>query len=80
MAQRTKESVASHVQLELEDLQSATTLPFRQLLDAKRITEALERAGLTWGNLDAVAATSGPGLAGSLWSLGPDSRRISPSS
>ena len=46
MAQRTRESVASHVQLELEELQSATTLPFRQLLDAKRITEALERAGV----------------------------------
>ena len=28
--------------------------------------EAMERAGLTWNDLDAVAATSGPGLAGSL--------------
>ncbi|HWE50174.1 MAG TPA: tRNA (adenosine(37)-N6)-threonylcarbamoyltransferase complex transferase subunit TsaD [Bryobacteraceae bacterium] len=28
--------------------------------------EALERAGLGWKDLDAVAATSGPGLAGSL--------------
>jgi N6-L-threonylcarbamoyladenine synthase len=28
--------------------------------------EALERAGLTWKDIDAVAATSGPGLAGSL--------------
>jgi hypothetical protein len=46
MAQRSKESVASHVQLELEELQSAKTLPFRQLLDAKRIMEALERAGI----------------------------------
>src|SRR5580698_614471 len=30
------------------------------------VREALERAGLTWTGLDAVAATSGPGLAGSL--------------
>ncbi len=30
------------------------------------VREALERAGLTWSGLDAVAATSGPGLAGSL--------------
>jgi hypothetical protein len=46
MAQRTKESVASHVQTELEELQSATTLPFRQLLDAERITAALARTGV----------------------------------
>jgi N6-L-threonylcarbamoyladenine synthase len=30
------------------------------------VREALELAGLTWAGLDAVAATSGPGLAGSL--------------
>src|ERR1700679_1397658 len=30
------------------------------------VREALEIAGLTWSDLDAVAATSGPGLAGSL--------------
>lgn len=30
------------------------------------VREALEGAGLNWGSLDAVAATSGPGLAGSL--------------
>jgi N6-L-threonylcarbamoyladenine synthase len=30
------------------------------------VREALEQAGLTWSDLDAVAATSGPGLAGSL--------------
>src|SRR5579863_2929985 len=30
------------------------------------VREALERASLTWKGLDAVAATSGPGLAGSL--------------
>jgi N6-L-threonylcarbamoyladenine synthase len=30
------------------------------------VREALERASLTWKDLDAVAATSGPGLAGSL--------------
>ncbi len=30
------------------------------------VREALELAGLTWSDLDAVAATSGPGLAGSL--------------
>src|SRR5271154_2917884 len=30
------------------------------------VREALDRASLTWSDLDAVAATSGPGLAGSL--------------
>src|SRR5580658_10532055 len=30
------------------------------------VREALELARLTWSDLDAVAATSGPGLAGSL--------------
>jgi N6-L-threonylcarbamoyladenine synthase len=30
------------------------------------VREALGQAGLTWGDLDAVAATSGPGLAGAL--------------
>jgi tRNA N6-adenosine threonylcarbamoyltransferase len=30
------------------------------------VREALATAGLSWGDLDAVAATSGPGLAGSL--------------
>jgi N6-L-threonylcarbamoyladenine synthase len=30
------------------------------------VREALDRASLTWKDLDAVAATSGPGLAGSL--------------
>src|ERR1700686_680048 len=30
------------------------------------VREALERAAITWNDLDAVAATSGPGLAGSL--------------
>jgi N6-L-threonylcarbamoyladenine synthase len=30
------------------------------------VREALERAALTWKEIDAVAATSGPGLAGSL--------------
>jgi N6-L-threonylcarbamoyladenine synthase len=30
------------------------------------VREAMERAGLTWKDLSAVAATSGPGLAGSL--------------
>jgi N6-L-threonylcarbamoyladenine synthase len=30
------------------------------------VREALERASITWKDLDAVAATSGPGLAGSL--------------
>ena len=30
------------------------------------VREAMERAGIDWSGLDAVAATSGPGLAGSL--------------
>jgi len=30
------------------------------------VREALEQAGLTWRDIDAVAATSGPGLAGAL--------------
>ncbi len=30
------------------------------------VREAMERAGLVWKDLDAVAATSGPGLAGAL--------------
>ena len=30
------------------------------------VREALEQAGLTWRDLDGVAATSGPGLAGAL--------------
>src|SRR5271156_2761989 len=30
------------------------------------VREALAQAGLAWNDLDAVAATSGPGLAGSL--------------
>jgi N6-L-threonylcarbamoyladenine synthase len=30
------------------------------------VREAMDRAGVTWKDLDAVAATSGPGLAGSL--------------
>lgn len=30
------------------------------------VREALERAGVTWSGIDAIAATSGPGLAGSL--------------
>jgi N6-L-threonylcarbamoyladenine synthase len=30
------------------------------------VREALDRGGVIWGDLDAVAATSGPGLAGSL--------------
>ena len=30
------------------------------------VNEALQKAGLAWGDLSAVAATSGPGLAGAL--------------
>jgi len=48
MAQRTKKSVARHVQLELEELQSAKRMPFRQLLDAQRIMAALQRAGMNF--------------------------------
>lgn len=46
MAYRTKESVSRHVQLALEKLEADKELPFRQLLDEKRLQAALERGGV----------------------------------
>jgi hypothetical protein len=46
MAHRTKESVFSHVQSELKELQAKGGLPFRDLLDEERILAALNRAGI----------------------------------
>jgi hypothetical protein len=46
MAKRTKEAVSRHVQKELRELESAEGVPFRQLLDERRIIAALQRAGV----------------------------------
>jgi hypothetical protein len=48
MGYRTKESVSRHVQLEHEKLEADRGLPFRQLLDEKRLQAALDRAGVTF--------------------------------
>jgi hypothetical protein len=48
MVQRIKEVVASHVQSECSELESAAGLPFRQLLDEERIWAALDRAGVVF--------------------------------
>jgi hypothetical protein len=48
MAHRTKEALAGHVQLEFERLESEEGLPFRELLDEKRLRDALQRAGVKW--------------------------------
>jgi hypothetical protein len=48
MAQRIKEEIVSHVQSELKELESSQGLPFRELLDEKRIKEALARAGVSF--------------------------------
>ncbi len=46
MAQRTKESVACQVELEIENLESSGGLPFRELLSAETIMAAVEDAGV----------------------------------
>jgi hypothetical protein len=46
MAHRSKEALSSHVQSELERLESAEGLPFRELLDEQRLMTGLERAGV----------------------------------
>ncbi len=46
MAHRTKESVLSQVQTELGALNSASGLPFRELLSGEKILSALEQAGI----------------------------------
>ena len=46
MAQRSKEAVAGHLQTERRKLEAAEGLPFRHLLDARRIKTALEHAGV----------------------------------
>ena len=48
MAQRTKESVSSHLQSELRAAQTSEGLPFRDLLNCERIMVALERVGFTY--------------------------------
>ena len=64
MAQRIKEEIVSHVQSELKELESSQGLPFRELLDEKRIKEALARAGVSFRKrvfdpMTALAALSG---------------------
>lgn len=46
MAQRIREAVVSHVQSEVEELESSAGLPFRELLDEERIKTALDHAGI----------------------------------
>lgn len=46
MAQRTKDSVSG----QLQDLQASQGLPFRQVLSAERIAEAIESAGVEFRN------------------------------
>lgn len=48
MAHRSKEALASHVRSELRKLQTGEGLPFRELLDEKRIVLALQRAGIVF--------------------------------
>lgn len=48
MAQSTKGATLCQVQSELEMLKAAEGLPFRRLLDERRITDALEQAGVTY--------------------------------
>lgn len=44
MAQRSKDSVASHVQSQVQSLADSPGLPFQQLLDEQKIFAALQRA------------------------------------
>lgn len=48
MANRTKESARGQVQSELQDLESAKGLPFRELLNEERILTALEAEKVTF--------------------------------
>lgn len=48
MAQRTKERLSCHVQLQRKDLDSSVGLPFRDVLSEERIDAALQRAGTTY--------------------------------
>jgi len=48
MADCTKEPLFCQLQCEHNELESSPGLPFRQLLDAKRILRALDRAGVTF--------------------------------
>ncbi len=48
MANRTKESVSCQVQSERERLESSPGLPFQDVLDAKKIIDALDRAGVSY--------------------------------
>lgn len=46
MAHRTKESVFSQLQLEMQDLESSNGLPFRELLSENRVLSGLNRLGV----------------------------------
>ncbi len=48
MAHRSTEALASQVQLERERLASEDGLPFRELLDERRLTTALKKAGVVF--------------------------------
>jgi hypothetical protein len=48
MAYRTKESVSCQVQSERERLESSPGLPFKDLLDAGKVMDALARAGISF--------------------------------
>ena len=48
MAQYTKESLVCQLQCEQKTLESSPRLPFRELLDERRILEALKRAGVAF--------------------------------
>jgi hypothetical protein len=48
MAHRSKQALSSHVQSEVERLESEEGLPFRELLDEKILTAGLQKAGVEW--------------------------------
>ena len=48
MAHRNKDALVRHVQKECNELKSSEGLPFRELLDERRLYAALERAGMTF--------------------------------